>query len=130
MASVRKVMSRTARWASLGVAAIFSILNLAPPAWSQERAAPTDRDAIRALDHKLDLIVEALSQDKVFNERMVEELRSLDGLIDEYLGRPQTDIKLELMPGQPQMDAKMTLMQGQPQMDAKMTLFNRDKKVE
>lgn len=79
MANIRK----TSLWfrATLGavIASIFSILHLAAPAWATDEKA-----AIKALNQKVNLLMQELSKDKSFDENLSRSLRDLDTIINSY----------------------------------------------
>ena len=61
------------------VAFIFSILHLSPSAWATD-----ERDAIKALNQKVNLLMQECSSDKSFDENLKRSLQDLDAVVKSY----------------------------------------------
>lgn len=79
---------------------LASSFHLFMPAWAQQ-TPKTQRDAIEALDIKLDILVKALQREKKILDQEIQLIESNDSVIDNFLSQPQ--FRPEKDPWQPQM---------------------------
>jgi len=75
------------------IAFIFSLLHLSPPAWAAD-----ERDAIKALNQKINLLMEECSRDKTFDDNFARSLQNLDAVVKSYLDGDARMCKISLAP--------------------------------
>lgn len=86
---------------ALGIVGVFSLFHRIPPAWAEENSRPvTQREAMAALDQKLDAVIKLLSDEGKVNPDLKTMLKDLDTVIDEYTGSPRMTAKMTMMPEQ------------------------------
>jgi hypothetical protein len=82
-------MKKSSLWlkgaAGAAIAFLFSLLHLSPPAWATD-----EKDAIKALNQKVNLLMQECSRDRSFDDNLTRSMQNLDSIIRSYTGDGDT----------------------------------------
>lgn len=85
MAKIQKSSQWFKGIAGAFIAFLFSCFHLTPPAWATD-----DKEAVKALNQKVNLLMQECARDRSFDENFSRSVQNLDAIIKSYTGEGDT----------------------------------------